>query len=418
MRVCSRVRKAVLALFAFAVCTAAGSSGQWARQPGDHVRNAFGPTVGLVATACRGACGGGCPSSCSLSVTYERVGADRLRRVRTYTCGTHPACRTHDDCLDRCRERQAQGLDCDAACHEEAVQQYGVENALSWASGGGPYEGAPITFEYTRDSPNGPEPMFRCPAGARVTGTAAAGRCVTASGEDVTPVFDTYVGGAATVHVSDFRSGRVCRDGDVASGVCHEATDIDVTGEARCDEAGTSKPCTWYGFELNYANADPSAPLLCSSGAQEDFLGRVMKDALTKMPVDQSTQLGAALGHLQEQLRQGRSLQDVLSGITITPAGQPAVPKPTPPPPPGVPSSVTLPSASGHLLVPMYEYRDGAAPGSVLVREVRCTLKGTPVLETTFRLHFADRLVEVRAVPEGARVRQTHAAAETTGKRS
>jgi hypothetical protein len=54
-----------------------------------------------------------------------------------------------------------------------------------------------------------------------------------------------------------------------------------------------------------------------------------------------------------------------------------------------VPSSVDLPSASGHLLVSMYELSDGAAPGSVLVREVRCRHNGAPVVETSFRLRFA-----------------------------
>ncbi len=210
---------------------------------------------------------------------------------------------------------------------------------------------------------------------------------MTNAGEEVTPVFDTYAGGPDTVRVSNFRSGRVCPDGERASGVCEQATDIDVSGESRCDQAGTSKGCTWYGFEFDYAPVHSSAPMFCaSSGADEDFLGRVMKDALTKMPVDQSTQLGQALGEIQRQLGSGRSLQDVLSGITIRPAGQPAPPPPAPTP--GVPASVKLPAAGGHLLVPMFEFRDGGAPGSVLVREVRCTLAGSPVLETTFRLHF------------------------------
>ena len=69
------------------------------------------------------------------------------------------------------------------------------------------------------------------------------------------------------------------------------------------------------------------------------------------------------------------------------PAGTP----PTPAASPGAPRSVQLPSASGRLLVPMYELRDGGAPGSVVVRKVRCIQNGSPVLETTFRLHFSSR---------------------------
>jgi hypothetical protein len=389
----SSARNAVLALFVLTVCTVAASSdGQWSRRPGDRVRNDFGPTIDLFATTCRGACGAGCPSSCAETVAYECAGPDRLRRVRTYSCGTHPACSVHDDCLDRCRQRRVRGLDCDAQCHTEALQEYGVERAVSWASGGGPYEGAPIIFDYTRDTPAGPEPSFRCPAGAQIACGGDAGRCVTAAGTEATPIFDTYAGGTGTVRVSDFRSGRVCLDGGTASGVCEQAIDIDVTGDARCG-TGTSKPCTWYGFEFDYANAAPSAALLCStSGADEDFLGGIVTRALTSMPVDQSSDLGAALGQLKRELGQGRSLQDVLSGIRVTPAGQPAAPvPPVRAAQPGVPSSVPLPSSSGHLLVPMYELGDGGAPGSVLVREVRCTVNGSPVLETTFRLHFAER---------------------------
>jgi len=88
----------------------------------------------------------------------------------------------------------------------------------------------------------------------------------------------------------------------------------------------------------------------------------------------------------------GRSLTDVLSGIRVTPAGGAPVGGASPPAAaPGVPPSVPVPAARGHLVVPMYELADAAAPGSVLVREVRCTQNGSPVVETTFRLHFAGR---------------------------
>lgn len=389
----SRGRQAVLALFILSVCSVSGTGGQWARQPGERVRNHFGPTVGLVASACRGACGGGCPSSCEATVTYECTAPDSLRRVRTYSCGTHAACREHDDCLDRCRERAARGLDCDAVCHKEAIQRYGFENATSWIGGGGPFGATPITFEYTRDTPQGPEPVFRCPGGSQPACSGGAGRCVTSAGLEVSPVFDRYVGGTGTARVSGFRSGRVCRDGAGVPGVCEEAIDIDVRGDARCEQAGASKPCSWYGFEFDYANASPGVPLVCStSAADEDFLGGVVKRALTAMPADRSTELGAALGHIQGELGRGRSLTDVLSGIKVTPAGgAPVGGAPPAGAAPGVPPSVPVPTARGHLVVPMYEMADTAAPGSVLVREVRCTQNGSPVVETTFRLHFRGR---------------------------
>lgn len=134
-------------------------------------------------------------------------------------------------------------------------------------------------------------------------------------------------------------------------------------------------------------------PLVCStSAADEDFLGGVVKRALTAVPADRTTELGAALGHIQGELGRGRSLTDVLSGIKVTPAGGAPVGGTTPGGGvPGVPSSVPVSSARGHLVVPMYELADAAAPGAVLVREVRCTQNGAPVVETTFRLHFTAR---------------------------
>ena len=374
----SGVRKGLFVLFVLAVCTVSGSGGQWSRQPGDRVRDTFGPTGGF----CRGACGMGCPAaSCEATVTYECAAPDRLLRVRTFACGTHQGCREHDDCLDRCRMRGQQGFDCEAQCHTEAIEQYGFETGTSWARGGGPFDAQRITFEYTRDSPDTPQPLFSCPDGARLSCGSAAGRCVTAAGTEVTPVFDSYAGGKG-MRVSGFRSGRVCRDGDTASGVCEQTIDMDVTADR-----------VWYGFEFDYANADPSVPLLCSSsGAEDDFMGTVVKSMLTFAPADDSTEFGKVFGQIQHELGSGRSLTDVLAGIKVKSAGQPASVAETPAAPaPGVPLSVRVPSASGHLLVPMFEPSDAAAPGSTLLREVRCTHGGSPVLEATFRLHFRGR---------------------------
>jgi hypothetical protein len=366
--------------FALAVCTTtASSTDQWARQPGERVRDVFSPIGG----SCRGACGPGCPTaSCEATVTYECASPDRLRRVRTFSCGTHQACRQHDDCLDRCRQRQGQGFDCDAVCHTEVVEQYGVDRATSWIRGGGPFDDQRITFEYTRDAPDGPEPLFRCPDGASLSCGAGAGRCVTGASAEVTPVFDAYAGGARGMQVSGFRSGRVCGSGGSQSSVCEETVDVAVTGER-----------AWYGFEFDYRNADPSAPLQCSaSGAEDDFLGGLVKNLATVMPADRSTELGALFGQIQNELGRGRSLTDVLSGISVRPAGEPApVESAAATAKPGVPSSVPMLSASGHMVVPMFELGSGGAPGSVTVREVRCTHKGSPVLETTFRLRFGGR---------------------------
>lgn len=360
-----------------AVCTVSGAGGQWSRQPGDRVRDAFGPTGG----SCRGACGMGCPAaSCDLTVSYECAGADRLRRVRAYACGTHLGCRQHDDCLDRCRLQRGQGFDCEAECHKEAIAQYGMETATSWGMGGGPFDARRITFEYTRDSPDLPAPLFRCPDGARLT-CGDAGRCLTAAGGEATPIFDSYAATPGAMRISGFRSGSICGEGGQESRVCEQAVDVQVTGDR-----------VRYGFEFDYANASPPAPLQCSaSGAEDDFLGSVVKSAATFMPADDSTELGKAFGRMQHELGRGRSLTDVLSGVTVRPAGAPAPSPPVPGTTPGVPASVPIPAATGRLVVSMFELASAAPAGSTMVRDVRCMHNGKPVLEASFRLHFPRR---------------------------
>jgi hypothetical protein len=266
-------------------------------------------------------------------------------------------------------------------CHKEAVEQYGMETATAWGLGGGPVESQRITFEYTRDSPDVPEPLFSCPTGTRLTCGGTAGRCLTDVGAEAAPVFAAYDGNAPGMRVSAFQSGRVCRDGE-KSRVCEQTIEINVSG-AR----------TWYGFEFDYVNADPSAPLQCfATGAEDDFMGSVVKSAVTLMPADDSTELGKVLGRIQTELGRGGSLTDILSGVKVRPAGQPAPAVETAAPPaPGVPGSLPIPATSGHLIVPIFELGKAAPPGSTLLREVRCSHNGSPVLETTFRLHFRGR---------------------------
>lgn len=376
MFVASRaVRHSALVLLVLAICTVNGSGRQWSRQPGELVRDSFGPTGGV----CRGACGMGCPtSSCAPSVSYEWAGPDRLRRIRTFACGTHLGCRQHDDCLDRCRMRQAQGLDCEAECHREAVEVYGVDNAVSWGVGGGPLDPQRITFQYTREAPGAPQPLFRCPAGASLDRDGEAARCLAGDGADVSPVFDNY-GDGPGMRLSGVVAGRVCREGNVASGVCEETADIEVSGDR-----------AWYGFEFDYVNADPGEPLMCASfGAEDDFMGSIVKNVVALLPTDDTSEAGQVLGRIQDAMGRGASLTDILSGITVRAAGDPSPPLASPVPRPGVPPTVEVPSAHGHLLVPMFELPTAAAPGSLVEREVRCTHKGQPVLEASFRLRFS-----------------------------
>jgi len=362
--------------------------GQWAAGAGETVRDAFGPAKANGATVCRGACGSGCPSTCSTSEVYECLDGLQLRRVRTYACGTHAGCREHDDCLDRCQQQRAAGFDCQASCHSEAIQRYGLEVATSWASGGGPYDGEPITFEYTIDAPGEPQPAFRCPEGAMRECSGSRGVCRAGNGT-VEPVFDAYQG-TGGMRISSFRSGLLCGDG-----VCGQAVDIQVTGEDSC--AGEN--CTRYGVEFDYDNADPSAPLDCStstSGSDDDFIGGLIKKGFDSAPeldgdtFEGNSGLGELLGMFQKVVQSADSPEDVKFSIApLGPDGKPIESQrvgtqPTEGPAP-VPDTVDLPSASGHLLVPMYEVANGT--GETKTKQVRCSHKGEPVFEATFRLH-------------------------------
>jgi len=372
------------------------ATAQWSAGPGETKRIAFGPLRGAEATMCRGACGAGCPETCATAVSYECVDT-RLRRLETYECGTHLGCREHDDCLDACSESGLAGAECQTRCHEEAVERFGLESAISWARGGGPHDGPPITFEYTREAPGAPEPAFRCPDGARLECSAAAGRCTTAGGSTVDPVFDSYPSaGDGAMRVSGFRAGRLCGDR-----VCEQTTDIRVTGEDSCDRGRGGESCTRYGLEFDYRNADPSAPLECSvstSGGQKDFIGDLLVKGLSAMPEPESGSgrgegngMRELLGVFKKVVASADSPEDVR--VSMAPLGADGRPIEAQrvgnleAGPPSAPRRIALEAASGHLVVPMYQLSDGAGAGP-LTREIRCSHRGTPVLETTFRLSF------------------------------
>jgi hypothetical protein len=365
---------------------------QWSAEPGATVQNGFGPQVGNLVNQCRGACGSGCPDSCSETVSFECIDGERLRRVVTYECGTHPACRVHDDCLDACLDSGARGGDCQARCDGQVIERHGFQSGFSWLGGGGPYDGQ-ITFVYTRDAPGALEPAYRCPDGSSRQCAASAG-CRVDNGGWVAPVFDAYPGvGANAMRVSAFRAGPACGDS-----VCEQSVNIDVTGADACPGGR----CTRFGMEFDYANADPSAPLDCTtstSGGDDDFIGDLLKqggDAMTTRGVGEDSQgedgMAELLGMFGKVLASGDSPEDVQVSITpLDENGNPiesqrvgSTPKDGLPP---IPNRVDLPAKSGHLFVPMYQLADGLAAGQVKERRVRCTHKGAPVLDTTFRLH-------------------------------
>lgn len=376
----------VLAGIVLLHCSVAGA--QWAASPGETVRNSFGPTKGERASMCRGACGLGCPGSCKQRVAYECLDSERLMQVTTYICSTHQGCRDHDDCLDACAQNQEPGFDCDAYCHTDAVNAYGLPNATSWAGGGGPFDGPPILFEYTRDAPNAPEPAFRCPDGAQLQCNGGKGQCSAEGGVSAVPVFDSYPSaGPGAMRVSGFRSGRLCGDR-----VCEQTNLIRVTGQDSCERG----PCTRYGVEFDYVNADPSAPLECTGEVSGggDFVGNALKRAADAAPQmgDGSGEDGMAelMGMFQQVLKSADTPEDVqISMAPLDEHGNPIESQrvgSTYEGPASVPRTVAIPAVSGRLLVPMYQLVGISSPPTA--RQIRCAHKGQPVLEVAFQLQY------------------------------
>ena len=157
---------------------------QWAAEPGTTVRNEFSPHVAL----CRGACGPDCPDTCEESFDWECVDSSHFRVVRTYECGTHPGCREHDDCLDRCAVEipgSTEGgafyySECARACHAGCVVSYGAVSCGPWTKGHEaplhPFDGS-TRFEYTKNAPGDEEAVYRCPDGMRLACRPSGAEC-------------------------------------------------------------------------------------------------------------------------------------------------------------------------------------------------------------------------------------------------
>jgi peptidoglycan hydrolase-like protein with peptidoglycan-binding domain len=362
-------------------------------KPGETVRNVFGPDAGFGANQCRGACGGGCPKSCSIEVAYECTGSTQLRRVEAFTCGTHQGCREHDACLDNCMQNNPGSAECQPQCDATVMEVYGFESATSWLMGKGPYDGESI-FEYTRHTPAGLEAAYRCPDGAtRQCGDTGA--CIAANGNRVDPIFDSYpAGNAGAMQITGLRTGPLCRGGDK---VCDQAATIQLSGADTCQTGA----CTRFGMEFDYRNADPAAPLECSTstrGGEGDFVGDLIKlggDALASRnagaPPAEDDGMGQLLGMFAKVIASGDSPEDVQISMTVLDENgnpdesQRVGSEPTNGPAP-IPRSINLPAENGHLFVPMYQLAASSKPGEVKERRVTCTHKGEPVLETVFVL--------------------------------
>lgn len=387
----------VASLVAFAALSLLAGNARASADAGDTVRNVFGPDVGLGANQCRGACGGGCPGSCRSEVRFECIGDSKLRRVNAFICGTHQGCREHDDCLDACLLSSADDRDCQSECNAMVVERYGIDKSTPWLLGKGPYDGE-ITFEYTRYAPAGPEPLYRCPPGA-IRQCGGDVPCVGPhDGRSVDAIFDSFPAAAAgAMQISGLRAGPLC---DTEERVCEQSLNIRVGRTSTCPNG----PCTRFGLEFDYRNANPPATLECSTSTrsnEDDFIGDLIKlggdavaerDAASGGP-DPENGLGQLLGAFSKVIASADSPEDLQ--VTITPLDEDGNPDESrrvgtgadgvPPP---IPRSVALSSATGRLVVPMYQLASGGRSGTIREKRVTCTHEGQPVLETVFVLRF------------------------------
>jgi hypothetical protein len=75
--------------------------------------------------------------------------------------------------------------------------------------------------------------------------------------------------GVDPLRISNFRSGPVCGEGSGEAGrppssrICQD-TDIPIRGRDTCVFNEVRMPCTWWGFEFDYEDAQPDVPLACT----------------------------------------------------------------------------------------------------------------------------------------------------------
>lgn len=151
--------------------------------------------------------------------------------------------------------------------------------------------------------------------------------------------------------VSNLVFGPICDPGEGGAGeaigvdgageIC-EGSKIAVRGRGRCVFAGEEKPCTWFGFEFDYANKDPDEPITCTW--------------TRSAPVNDG------------------NVEEVVKRRTTT-------------------NTVTLdtgPETSGRHRHTMYQvYAPFPAPWYIVRMDIRCTYRGKQVLETDWQLIFS-----------------------------
>lgn len=76
-------------------------------------------------------------------------------------------------------------------------------------------------------------------------------------------------GPSYAVDIKNFKSGLVCpsrESGKIGEGrICFETETVQITGQGKCIFNGQELPCTWFGFEFDYAAAEVGEQISCRS---------------------------------------------------------------------------------------------------------------------------------------------------------
>jgi hypothetical protein len=150
------------------------------------------------------------------------------------------------------------------------------------------------------------------------------------------------------VEISNLRWGLACRGSAKGQGdgwICHQAQDVFVTDQGRCVYDGETLPCTWIGFEFDYAGAGDGAKLQCTDATSEPTTS----------------------GNPGKELAKNVSSEQF---------------------------ELALDGAGGHYFNPMYWIFETRPAGRDIVETYTCRSGGAVVFEAKFNLHFpADKAV-------------------------
>ena len=95
------------------------------------------------------------------------------------------------------------------------------------------------------------------------------------------------------VEISNFKSGLACTDGKTFGWICHETSDIYITGQGKCIYNKQEKPCTWHGFSFDYKEVTEETEITCTietskptnPGNPEEVLGKGLHSSEYTLPV-------------------------------------------------------------------------------------------------------------------------------------